>query len=87
MTGQAKVLALCEAVGASRYINAIGGVDLYSKDEFQDRGIALQFIRSRPFAYPQLGAEHVPWLSIIDVLMFNSVGASAELVRTGYELI
>ena len=83
LAGQAKVLALCEAVGATTYINAIGGVDLYSKDEFSARGIELQFIRSMPFVYPQFGAEHVPWLSIVDVLMFNSLGAATERVRIG----
>jgi WbqC-like protein family len=87
LTGQAKVLALCTAVEATTYINAIGGFDLYSKDEFRSRGISLKFIRSTPFSYPQLGAEHVPWLSIVDVLMFNSLSAAQERVRTGYELI
>ena len=87
LTGQAKVLALCEAVEARTYVNAIGGIDLYSKDEFKARGIALNFIRSTPFAYPQFGAEHVPWLSIVDVLMFNPVSAIRERARTGYELI
>ena len=79
LKGQAKVLALCEAVDASTYINAIGGVGLYSKDQFRDRGIELKFIRSLPFTYAQLGSEHVPWLSIIDVLMFNSVSATRAL--------
>ena len=32
---QDKVLALCRAVGASTYINLSGGVNLYSRDEFQ----------------------------------------------------
>lgn len=87
LTGQSKVLALCQAVEASTYINAIGGIDLYSKDEFRDRGLALNFIRSTPFTYPQFGSGHVPWLSIVDVLMFNSVSATRERARTGYELI
>lgn len=73
LTGQNKVLGLCEAVGAATYVNAIGGMELYSKDVFRERGIELKFIKSRPFDYPQLGNEFVPWLSIVDVLMFNSV--------------
>ncbi len=33
--------------------------------------MALRFLKARPLAYPQFGAAFVPWLSIIDVLMFN----------------
>src|SRR5579862_1170942 len=87
LTGEAKVLALCAAVEATTYINAIGGVDLYSREEFKRRGIELKFIKSIPFTYPQFGSEHVPWLSIVDVLMFNSLSAVQERLRSGYELI
>jgi len=87
LKGQSKVLALCGAIEAGTYINAIGGVDLYSRGEFRTQGVELRFIRSTPFTYPQFGSEHVPWLSIIDVLMFNSLGATQERIRTGYELL
>lgn len=73
LKGQDKVLALCGALGAATYVNAIGGMELYSKEIFWERGIELKFIKSRPFEYAQLGDEFVPWLSIVDVLMFNSV--------------
>lgn len=73
LQSQDKVLALCEATGAKTYINAIGGMELYSKEAFQQKGIELKFIKSKPFEYPQLGDAFVPWLSIIDVMMFNSV--------------
>ncbi len=87
LKGQDKVLALCEAVGADRYINAIGGMELYSKDEFRARGIELNFIKSKPFVYTQFGNEFVPWLSIIDVMMFNPLDAIRECISTNYELI
>ncbi len=87
LCGQEKVLALCEAVGASTYVNAIGGMELYSKEDFEGRGIELKFIRSKPFEYPQLANEFVPWLSIIDVMMFNSPDAVKACVSTNYELI
>jgi hypothetical protein len=84
---QDKVLSLCEAVGASTYINAIGGMDLYSNEEFRSRGIELKFIRSVPFQYPQFGADFVPWLSIVDLLMFNSTTDIQDWVRTKYEFV
>lgn len=73
LKNQDKVLALCEVVGANTYINAIGGMELYSKDEFLARDVKLKFIKSRPFEYAQFDNEFVPWLSIVDVMMFNSI--------------
>ena len=87
LKSQDKVLALCEAVGASTYVNAIGGMELYSKETFQEKGIELKFIRSLPFEYPQFGNEFVPWLSIIDVMMFNSLETIKTCISTNYELI
>ncbi|MDO9053980.1 MAG: WbqC family protein [Gallionella sp.] len=87
LKSQDKVLALCEAVGASIYVNAIGGVELYSKELFREKGIDLKFIRSLPFEYQQLGNEYVPWLSIIDVMMFNSLDTIKTCLSTNYELI
>ena len=86
LKGQDKVLALCESLGASRYINSIGGVELYAKPDFAERGIELQFLRSRPFEYPQFGGEFVPWLSIVDVLMFNPIEAVRERLEQSYDL-
>ena len=53
LKNQEKVLALCEAVGSRGYVNAIGGMELYAKDEFRARGIDLKFVKSRPLQYPQ----------------------------------
>lgn len=87
LKNQEKVLALCEAVAATTYVNAIGGMDLYSREIFQNRAIDLRFIQSRPFEYPQMGDAFVPWLSIIDVMMFNQIEAIQTCISTNYELI
>ncbi len=84
---QDKVLALCSALGASTYVNAIGGVELYSKAAFRDRGIDLMFIRGKTFEYAQFGHPFVPLLSIIDALMFNHMDAVRESIFNDYELI
>lgn len=86
LKGQEKVLALCERMEASTYINAIGGQELYSKDDFAQHDIALQFLRIKPFTYLQFGAGFVPWLSIIDVLMFNSLEHIQQHLLNQYEL-
>lgn len=87
LKSQDKVFALCEAVGTNVYVNAIGGLDLYSKEDFLSHRIELKFIRSKPFAYRQFGNDFVPWLSIVDVLMFNSCEDIRESVHSNYELI
>ena len=86
LKGQDKVIALCEAVDADEYLNAQGGVELYSVEAFAERGIDLQFIRPKTIEYPQLGKPFVPWLSIVDVLRFNSREEAQRLVHTEYEL-
>ena len=48
LAGQDKVLALCEALGATTYINPIGGVELYSREDFAARGIELHFLQPLP---------------------------------------
>ena len=67
-----RVLALCDALGATRYINSSGGRDLYSTTVFAERGIELRFLQSRSAPYQQFGDTFVANLSIVDVLMFNS---------------
>lgn len=87
LKNQDKVLALCEAVGASTYVNAIGGMELYAKETFRENRIDLKFIQSKPFEYPQLGDAFIPWLSIIDVMMFNPIDTIKTCISTNYELI
>jgi hypothetical protein len=87
LKNQDKVLALCTTLGAGTYVNAIGGVDLYARDIFREKGIELKFIKSKPFEYVQFGATFVPWLSIIDIMMFNPVDTVRTCISTSYELI
>lgn len=87
LKSQDKVLALCRAVGADVYVNAIGGTDLYAKPDFNAEQVELRFLRSRLVDYPQFGAPFVPWLSIVDVLMFNPLDAVRDCIATQYDLL
>ena len=87
LKNQDKVIALATAVGATTYVNAIGGLDLYEREAFHAKGLELQFIRSRPFEYRQFGDPFVPWLSIIDVLMFNTLEAVHTMASSHYDLV
>ncbi len=72
LKNQDRVLAICSAVGAQTYINAIGGTSLYASEPFRAKGIDLQFLQPSPVKYDQFGNVFVPALSIIDLLMFNT---------------
>ena len=68
-----KVLSICGEQKASTYINAIGGIELYDKEILSQQNITLNFIKSENIEYKQFNNKFIPWLSIIDVMMFNSV--------------
>jgi len=87
LQAQGKVLALCEALGATTYLNTIGGMKLYGRDEFGACGVELKFIKAKPFEYRQFGAPFVPWLSIVDVMMFMEPELICDVLRNGYELV
>lgn len=71
LKGKDKVMELVKESQGSDYINPIGGLELYDKDEFSDKGIKLMFLKTNNFHYPQFKNEFIPFLSILDVMMFN----------------
>ncbi len=73
LKSEKKVIEICKHTNASHYINPIGGVSLYSKESFKQHGLQLSFLQSEEIQYAQFNHSFVPWLSIIDVMMFNSV--------------
>ena len=44
LKGSERILKLCQEVGATQYINAPGGRDLYEAEAFAQQGITLQFL-------------------------------------------
>jgi hypothetical protein len=73
LKGAERVLDICKRESASVYINAIAGEKLYLKDYFIQEGFQLKFLKPKSIMYKQFKNYFVPWLSIIDVMMFNSV--------------
>lgn len=86
LKGCDKVLHICELLKADQYYNAIGGIELYDRDEFKQHGITLHFLKTHAVAYQQFADRFVPNLSILDVLMFNSK-KEVEVLLTKYELV
>lgn len=87
LKSHAKVIAICNACDATGYLNPIGGCELYSREQFAQANIKLQFLESRPFEYVQFGGDFVSSLSILDVLMFNSLETVADAVMSNYGIV
>ena len=71
-------LHISEAMGVSGYVNPSGGVHLFDRRKFEDKGIKLTIKKFKAFEYSCGRYEFVPNLSIIDVFMWNS---SAEIKK------
>lgn len=86
LKGKDRVIATCHKLGSDNYINSIGGQQLYDKKEFFGHGIKLDFIETIGVPYKQFNGDHVPFLSIIDVMMFNSSDAIKNMFCS-YKLV
>ncbi|GLC87816.1 WbqC family protein [Lysinibacillus piscis] len=73
LKGQDNIIEICKNLHASKYINAVGGQNLYSYTYFENNGIELRFLKTNNIKYVQFQKEEfVQNLSIIDIMMFNS---------------
>lgn len=84
--GEQYIIALSKFLNASQYINPIGGRFLYQQNNFTEQGIQLSFLNRSDIKYKQFGDNFYPYLSIVDVMMFNSVEEINEILND-YELI
>ena len=81
-----RLIDICKISGCQDYINPIGGTKIYTKEYFKEKGINLHFLKSEYTEYRQFDNEFIPWLSIVDVLMFNAKDQVKELLEA-YEII
>jgi WbqC-like protein family protein len=83
LRGKDKIMQICEILDADTYYNAIGGQNLYDKEEFREHGVALNFVSTISTPYIQLHTkEFVPHLSMIDVLMNNTKDEVIRLLES-----
>lgn len=66
----ARLQQICSINNSVQYFNPVGGKAIYNKQDFSDKNINLFFIEPQEFEYKQFNNDFIPWLSIIDVLMF-----------------
>ncbi len=77
-----RIFDYCRQMGADTYHNLIGGTSLYSFEEFEEQGIKLAFVEPVPMPYPQSSSSFEFGLSIIDVIMQNSVEEIQRLLKS-----
>jgi hypothetical protein len=82
-TGQARIIAICQQLGATDYVNMAGGAALYAAPDFAAHGIRLRLLQPTLMPYWQGNEAFVPGLSILDVLMHNSPDRTRELFQQG----
>ena len=71
LKGQDRVIDTVLKENGTHYINLPGGRELYDPQRFADVGLTLGFIEPVNEPYPQAGGPFMPYLSILDVLMWN----------------
>lgn len=81
LTSEEKLIDICKTLKADNYINPIGGIELYSKDSFMNKGITLSFLQSKISPYSQFNFTFSPFLSILDVMMFNPREKISNMIR------
>ena len=86
LMAEERVIEICKQTNSTHYFNAFGGKELYKKENFYSKKIKLQFLKMGEIKYSQFGKEFVPFLSIIDLIMFNSP-EEINIMLDNYELV
>lgn len=72
-TAADKLISIARLMKCENYVNSPGGKNLYSKAYFKKNDIDLSFIEMKVVEYCQgNNKEFMPYLSMIDVLMWNN---------------
>lgn len=80
-----RLISITKMLNSNEYINAAGGVEIYDKSYFLSQGVTLSFLKGTLPTYRQYEGVFVSTLSIIDVMMFNTVDRIQEYLND-YEL-
>jgi hypothetical protein len=85
--GQDRVLATCQALGATEYVNPIGGLELYDGNAFRQQGIELRFLRSGLSPYRQFNNTFVDSLSVVDAMMFLDADELSLRLKDDFSIV
>jgi hypothetical protein len=80
-------LEISSALDARHYINAPGGREIFTPEEWQERDIELLFLDPVTFVYDTPPHSFVENLSILDVLMWNAPETVLGFIREKTRLV
>ena len=86
MKKETRILDICRDEGADIYINLPGGKDLYNNDFFALHKIKLHFLEYQVTPYFQKSKKFTPFLSVLDVMMFNDPAKIKNEMLYDYKL-
>lgn len=81
-----RLIDICHIEGIDHYVNAPGGREIYTKEYYLENRVKIDFLISEKYEYVQFKNEFVPWLSIIDILMFNNKEDIVNKILPAYHL-
>lgn len=79
--------AISRCLGATEYINPIGGRSLFRQPDFDAVGVVLKFLHFRSFVYPTGSYPFEEGLSILDVMMWNDPAAIRAAIASHSNVI
>lgn len=77
-----RLINICKELNAKTYICDIAGKKIYKKEHFEKEALELQFFINIISKYKQFNNNFISHLSIIDVLMFNSIDKINKMLDT-----
>jgi len=81
-TGSARVLAICQTLGAERYVTGHGAREYLDHESFETAGIRVEYLDYAKQPYPQLHGAFTPFVSALD-LAANCGRAGREVIASG----
>ncbi|RSK40520.1 WbqC family protein [Mangrovimonas spongiae] len=75
-------LHISKALKATSYFNPPGGRSFFDNEKYTKAGIDLKFLEISVEPYKQFENDFTPYLSIIDVLMFNKKEKAKDMINS-----
>ena len=79
--------AISHSLGATEYINPIGGQAIFRPADFDAAGLSLKFLDFRSFVYPTGPYAFEEGLSILDVMMWNEPAVIQDAIASHSSII
>ena len=83
----ARLLSICQALGADTYLSAQGSSSYIEKEQesgaFYGESVSLRYHNFEHPQYPQLGDGFVSHMSIVDLLMNCGYDQALDIIRSG----